>query len=62
MLRARMYLSFSEDDDYYHTVIFGGTVNKSVPGSLNEKFFQLQVEACAKIIAKHYPQLGFSEM
>ncbi len=60
MLRARMYLSFSEDDDYYHTVIFGGTVNKSFAESFNERFLRLQMEACAQAITKHYPQLGFA--
>lgn len=60
-LRGRMYMSFSEDEDSYHTVIFGGTVNKSFPASLNERFLELQMQACRETIERHYPRLGFVE-
>jgi hypothetical protein len=59
-IRARLYLSFSEDAESYHTVIFGGTVNKSFPSSLNERFLDLQLTACRAIISRHYPHLGFT--
>lgn len=59
-LLARIYLTFSEDDDSYHTVLFGGTVNKSFPAALNERFLDLQMQACRDVIVRHYPQLGFA--
>lgn len=60
-LRAQIYMSFSEDEDSYHTVLFGGTVNKSFPASLNERFLELQMQACREVIERHYPQLGFAD-
>lgn len=59
-LRARIYLSFSEDAYYYHTAIFGATINKSFPAPLNERFLDLQLEACRLVISRHYPRLGFA--
>jgi hypothetical protein len=59
-IRARMYLSFSEDPETYYTTIFGGTVNKSFPAALNERFLDLQMTACRQIIMRHYPHLGFA--
>ncbi len=60
-LRARIYMSFSEDEDSYHTVLFGGTVNKSFPESLNEGFLELQMRACRQTIERHYAHLGFAD-
>lgn len=59
-LLARLYMSFSEGEDSYHTVLFGGTVNKSFPASLNERFLELQMQACRETIERHYPKLGFA--
>lgn len=59
-MRARMYISFNEDDDRYYTTIFGGTVNQSFPDDLNNRFLDLQMNACAEVITQHYPSLGFS--
>lgn len=47
-LRAQMYMSFSEDQDSYHTVLFGGTVNKSFPAALNERFLDCRCKRAAK--------------
>lgn len=58
-LMGHIYMSFSEDADNYHTVLFGGTVNKSFPAALNERFLGLQMKACREVIVRHYPQLGF---
>ena len=60
-LRARIYMSFSEDEDSYHTVIFGGTVNKSFPALMNQRFLELQMQACRETIERHYAQLGFAD-
>jgi hypothetical protein len=60
-LLARIYMSFSEDEDSYHTVLFGGTVNKSFPASLNGRFLQLQMQACRETIERHYAHLGFAD-
>ncbi len=59
-LLARIYMGFTEDSDRYHTVLFGGTVNKSFPAALNERFLNLQMKACREVIVRHYPQLGFA--
>ena len=58
-LLGQIYMSFSEDADNYHTVLFGGTVNKSFPAALNERFLGLQMKACREVIVHHYPRLGF---
>lgn len=59
-IRGRLFLSFSEDADSYHTLFFGGTVNKSFAASLNERFLDLQLAACREVIKRHYPHFGFS--
>ena len=59
-LRAQIYMSFSQDEHSYHTVLFGGTVNKAFPPTLNERFLDVQMKACRDVMVRHYPHLGFS--
>lgn len=58
-MHARLYMAWSEDNDYFHTYLFGGTVNKAFDEAGNSKFLAEQMAACAKVIADHYPTLGF---
>jgi hypothetical protein len=60
ILRARIFASFCESEEHYHTTLFGGTINKSFPASMNDLFLELQMSACRQVILEHYSQLGFS--
>lgn len=58
-MHARVYTAHSEDDQAFHTHIFGGTVNKAFDGPTNDAFLDEQMKACAAIISRRYPTLGF---
>lgn len=58
-MHARLYMAFTEDDDAYHTYLFGGTVNKAFDGPQNDAFLADQLVACQSVIEAHYPTLGF---
>ena len=60
VMRAKMYLSFSENDQYYRTVIFGGTVNDRVSSEDSDEFLGAQFEAIQEVIERHYGHLGFA--
>lgn len=59
-MRAKIYLSFWEDDDFYRTMIIGGTANNSFGQDKNEKFLKAQLKSCHEIIVNHFPTLGFN--
>ncbi len=48
-------MAYWEDDEAYHTVIFGGTANVRT----DPKFLQLQLDATRAVIRSKYPDLGF---
>ena len=58
-MHARLYMAWSEDAGAFHTYLFGGTVNKAFDDRGNPQFLDEQMAACAKVIAEHYPTLGF---
>lgn len=60
LMHARLYMAYREDADAFHTYFFGGTVNKAFDAAGNAQFLADQMTACAKVIADHYPTLGFS--
>jgi hypothetical protein len=56
---GKMYMSFFENNGYYSTVIFGGTVNNKFGATINDPFMQVQVNALKSVISAYYPDLGF---
>lgn len=58
-MHARLYMAFTEDDEAYHTRLFGGTVNKAFDGPDNERLLEEQLAASRGIIETYYPGLGF---
>jgi hypothetical protein len=48
-------MSYWEDDEAYHTVIFGGTAHAGA----NPEFLQTQLQATRAVITSEYPDLGF---
>jgi hypothetical protein len=59
-MHARLYMAFAEDDDNFHTYLFGGTVNKAFDTDGNTAFLAAQMAASAEVITAHYPTLGFA--
>jgi hypothetical protein len=55
-LRAAMWMSYWEDDDAYHTTIFGGTLPKGV----DQAFLDAQLAAVRTVMERSYPKLGFA--
>jgi hypothetical protein len=55
-LRAAMWMSYWEDEDAYHTTIFGGTRPKDGP----EAFLDAQLAAVRTVMERGYPKLGFA--
>jgi hypothetical protein len=53
---AELYVSYWEDEEAFHTVIFGGTG----PSGGDPGFLAGQLEAAAAVIARSYPNLGFA--
>ncbi|MFT3769391.1 MAG: hypothetical protein QM820_28470 [Minicystis sp.] len=58
-MHARLYMAFSEDEEAYHTYLFGGTINKAFEGPENHALLGRQMAACREVMASHYPDLGF---
>jgi hypothetical protein len=55
LIEADMYMAYWEDDDAFHTVIFGGTApNGSDPGFLTRQMIEAE-----RVIQRAYPDLGF---
>lgn len=54
-LDADAYMSWWEDDDAFHTVIFGGTASSSA----DPAFLEAQLAAARTVIERTYPELGF---
>jgi hypothetical protein len=55
---ARILMAYWEDDDAYHTIIFGGTV-PSAGG--DPRFLEAQMAAVRAVIERSYATLGFDE-
>lgn len=56
-LEADMYIAYWEDDEAFHTTIFGGTA----PSGANPAFLERQMAAAKHVIAMNYRTLGFSQ-
>jgi hypothetical protein len=54
-LRASMWMAYREDEEAFHTTIFGGTLNE---GS-DEAFLAGQLAAVRAVMERSYPDLGF---
>lgn len=52
---ADLYIAYWEDDDAFHTVMFGGTAASDSPPA----FLDGQLEAAKRVIERGYPTLGF---
>ncbi len=52
---ADMFISYWEDDEAFHTVIFGGTA----PNGSDPAFLGRQMEEAGKVIKRGFPDLGF---
>lgn len=55
-LDADMYISYWEDDEAFHTVIFGGTA----PTGADPGFLAAQMDASRNVLERTYPKLGFN--
>lgn len=49
-----------EDASAYHTVLFGGTINKAFDGPHNDQQLTEQLTACETVMTAYYPALGFA--
>lgn len=58
-MRARFYMAWSEDEEAFHTYLFGGTVNQAFDGPANDALLHAQMTAVEQVIAQHYAALGF---
>jgi len=56
VLRSTLLMSYSEDAEGYHTLMFGGTSSVDAPSA----FLQAQVQAAVQAIEVYYPSAGFS--
>jgi hypothetical protein len=56
LVDAVVDMSYWEDDEAYHTVIFGGTARSGT----DPKFLEAQLQATRTVITSEYPDLGFS--
>lgn len=54
-LDADTYMAYWEDDEAFHTVLFGGTA----PTGTDRRFLAGQMSGAAKVIKRFYPELGF---
>jgi hypothetical protein len=54
-LRAAMWMSYREDEEAFHTTIFGGTLGE---GS-EQGFLDMQLNAVRAVMERSYPDLGF---
>ena len=53
---ADLYMAYWEDDQAFHTVMFGGTTPPEAPRA----FLDAQLAACRAVIERSYPELGFA--
>lgn len=56
VLESSFFMSYFEDDETYHTVMFGGT--NRYQG--DPQFLQAQLDAALAVIKTNYPMLGFA--
>jgi hypothetical protein len=54
-LDARLCMAYWEDEDAYHSLLFGGTAESRT----NPLFLRAQVDAVRDLITDHYPTSGF---
>ena len=54
-LDGDVWMAYHEDEDWWHTLIFGGSCESGVP----RDFIDAQLEACRAVIEAHYSDLGF---
>jgi hypothetical protein len=52
-------MAYYEDDDAYHTLIFGGSAPVNGDPDLASRFLKVQLAAVDDVIAESYPTLGF---
>ena len=52
-------MAYYEDDQAYHTLIFGGSGPGDGDPNLAAQFLQVQLAAVQAVIAQSYPTLGF---
>lgn len=55
-LEGKLYMAYWEDDEAFHTVMFGGTAGGAAP----EPFLEAQLAAAHVVIERTYPTLGFA--
>ena len=55
-LDADLFIAYWEDDQSFHTVMFGGTA----PVGGDPRFLALQMQAAREVIERSYPTLGFA--
>ena len=55
VIDADMYIAYWEDDDAFHTVIFGGTA----PNESDPAFLARQMTEAERVIKRAFPDLGF---
>lgn len=58
-LWTQSYMAYYEDDQAYHTLIFGGSAPGDGDPTLAAEFLQVQLAAVQAVIAQSYPTLGF---
>ncbi len=59
-LATKFYMSYFEDDESYHSVIFGGSSPEVGDRATVTRFLDVQLAACQKVIEDDYPSLGFA--
>ena len=55
VMSTRLYASYWEDDEQFHTVMFGAAARRDQ----DEKFLEVQLGAVRHVIETAYPELGF---
>jgi len=58
-MQAALYMSYTEDDDFYRTVLFGGTVNTGFTAGDNATLLDAELSAVRTVIEQHSTELGF---
>jgi hypothetical protein len=58
-LWTESHMAYYEDDDAYHTLIFGGSGPGDGDLDRAKRFLQVQLAAVEDVIARNYPTLGF---
>lgn len=55
-LRASVWMAYWEDDEAFHTTIFGGTLTEGT----DPEFLAVQLDAVRTVMERSYPELGFA--